>query len=137
MYIRMYRRLKSGNKLQMTVAEGVLFSALPIVISLIKMIVGRLAFDPLFVDISRLSKKLRCLEKARMGWEAKRKALIKKREGEIAASERWRTHMANAFSSMGEAQKLYAEISVNGSMSKRSGNSGGKSGRPFEKEFSI
>lgn len=69
-----YSDLKtSGDQLTVTLGETIMFSLVPVITSLINLTIGCLAFDPLYADVTRLSKKLARLRAQKCWWMAKRK----------------------------------------------------------------
>ena len=60
-------------KLVVSFTETVTFSLIPVITSLINLTIGCLAFDPLYADVARLSKKLAKLRARKCWWEAKEK----------------------------------------------------------------
>lgn len=78
--VQIYTNLASAKgygegtaKLVVSFTETVTFSLIPVITSLINLTIGCLAFDPLYADVARLSKKLAELRMRKCWWEAKRK----------------------------------------------------------------
>lgn len=68
-----YSHLKTGGELTVTLGETIVFSLVPVITSLINLTIGCLAFDPLYADVTRLSKKLARLRAQKCWWIAKQK----------------------------------------------------------------
>lgn len=113
--IRIYADLAKEKELTVTLGGTIIFSLVPVITSLINLTIGCLAFDPLYADVVRLSKKLAELRARKCWWEAKR-AEMKQESGKYleGCKELRQATEGKRF----EMQKEYVHIVVDGMVKK-------------------